>query len=189
MSDTRSKIIQSAETMVRSGGYNGFSFREIATEIGIKSSSVHHHFPTKESLALEVAQRYETLFFSALGDPKAPESNTETLLRTYCDTFHQAFTSSGRACLCGVLSNEAEQLPQSVRELISGFVDANIKWLTTAIQRSPNDTPSNEARDKAQLVYCSLEGAMGVAALKQDADWITRASTSLLETLAPPNGK
>jgi TetR/AcrR family transcriptional repressor of nem operon len=30
---------------MRHAGYGGFSFRDLAAEIGIKSASVHHHFP------------------------------------------------------------------------------------------------------------------------------------------------
>jgi hypothetical protein len=40
-----------AEAHICKAGYGGFSFRDLATEIGIKSASVHHHFPTKASMA------------------------------------------------------------------------------------------------------------------------------------------
>ena len=49
-------ILKITEEMVRRGGYNGFSFREIAKQVGIKSSSVHYHFPTKEDLGVAVAK-------------------------------------------------------------------------------------------------------------------------------------
>jgi AcrR family transcriptional regulator len=38
-------------------GFNGFSFREIATDVGVKSSSVYYHFQTMD-LAAAVIQRY-----------------------------------------------------------------------------------------------------------------------------------
>ena len=58
MADRRSAILDVAERRIRAHGYNGFSFREIADEIGIKSASVHYHFPTKADLAAAVAKRY-----------------------------------------------------------------------------------------------------------------------------------
>src|ERR1700721_1374918 len=54
-----------AEAHIRSAGYGGFSFRALAAEIGIKSASVHHHFPTKATMAAAVAQRYADRFFTA----------------------------------------------------------------------------------------------------------------------------
>ena len=38
-------------------GYGGFSFHDVAVEIGIKNASVHHHFPTKATMAAAVARR------------------------------------------------------------------------------------------------------------------------------------
>src|SRR5437899_1576737 len=58
MSDVATAIMDAAERRIRLGGFNGFSFREIAADVGVKSSSVHYHFPTKEKLAAAVIHRY-----------------------------------------------------------------------------------------------------------------------------------
>ena len=34
-----------AETLVRTRGYNGFSYRDLAEQIGIKTASIHYRFP------------------------------------------------------------------------------------------------------------------------------------------------
>ncbi len=58
MSDVAAAIMDAAERRMRKGGFSGFSFREIAADVGVKSSSVHYHFPTKENPAAAVIQRY-----------------------------------------------------------------------------------------------------------------------------------
>src|SRR3984893_12936943 len=58
MSDVAAAIMDAAERRMRKGGFAGFSFREIAADVGIKSSSVHYHFPTKEDLAAAVIRRW-----------------------------------------------------------------------------------------------------------------------------------
>lgn len=65
-SETIHHIIASAESQARSGGYNAFSFRGIAKEIGIKSASIHYHFPTQENPAAELARRYTPKFNQCL---------------------------------------------------------------------------------------------------------------------------
>ena len=50
--------MDAAERRMQLGGFGGFSFREIAADVGIKSSSVHYHFPTKEDLAAAVIRRW-----------------------------------------------------------------------------------------------------------------------------------
>ena len=58
MSDMKVAIMDAAERRIQQGGFGGFSFREIAADVGIKSSSVHYHFPTKEDLAAAVIRRW-----------------------------------------------------------------------------------------------------------------------------------
>ena len=51
MNETAERLMDLAEARIREAGYRGFSFRDLAAEIGIKSASVHHHFPTKAGMA------------------------------------------------------------------------------------------------------------------------------------------
>lgn len=170
MSDTRTKIIDVAERMVRVGGYNGFSFREIAAEIDIKSSSVHYHFPNKEDLALAVAKRYMQNVMDALGDPAPGDATAEMQADRYCQVFQQSFVEAGSACLCGMLSSETALLPPSVKQVLIEFVDANVSWLEQGL-----GLPTSEAR----LIYTAMEGAMSTAALKQDVRWVESVSESV----------
>ena len=169
--------------MIRSSGYNGFSFREIAAEIGIKSSSVHHHFPAKGDLALAVANRYSGDFFAALGDPAPSGSTCESRLLHYCQVFERAHASTGQACLCGMLSHEADLLPDKVKQVVTDFVDRNVCWIEEAIVDGTADRNREDAKEKAYLVYCSIEGAMAVASLKQNEHWIAIVSDQLVQNI------
>jgi len=64
-------LLNAAESKARLGGYSNFSFRELANEVGIKSASVHYHFPTKEDLGTELAKRYTEYFLHVIGGPAA----------------------------------------------------------------------------------------------------------------------
>ena len=59
---TAERLMDLAEAHIRSAGYGRFSLRDVATEIDIKSASVHHHFPTKATKAAAVARRYGDRF-------------------------------------------------------------------------------------------------------------------------------
>ena len=41
----RETILDAAEKRIRSVGYNAFSFRDLADDVGIRSASIHYHFP------------------------------------------------------------------------------------------------------------------------------------------------
>jgi len=48
--DTATRILDTAERLVQSRGYNGFSYADIAERVGITKASLHHHFETKATL-------------------------------------------------------------------------------------------------------------------------------------------
>ncbi len=180
MSDTRQKILDIAERFIRSGGYNNCSFRDIAAEIGIKSASVHHHFPTKQDLAEAVARRYRERFFTVLGEPGAAAPAVQ--IKRYCETFHAAYASSGKSCLCGILSNEAELLPLPVRKEVRTFVEANHKWLSVALGgEAVAEEPAQ--RQKARMIYTGLQGAMAVAAVSEDQTWLDDMVSGIMDNL------
>jgi len=183
MSDKKVQIIESATKMIRSGGYNAFSFREIADDVGVKSSSVHHYFRRKENLAVAVAVSYTERFFNSLGDPESSGKTRKDRLRHYGRVFRQAFKVSGRACLCGVLSHEAPALPEIVVNEVERFVDRNLDWLTKVYSTgSPAGQPT-DPEAYAFMTYSALEGAMAVATLKKNVRWLDLVQKQIEDSL------
>jgi TetR/AcrR family transcriptional regulator, transcriptional repressor for nem operon len=154
-SDTVDRILDAAEAQARIGGYNAFSFREIGKDIGIKSASIHYHFPTKEDLSLALVQRYTARFMAHIELIDA----TQTLanqLNAYIDVFRQALVRDQKMCLCGVLGVESDVLPIALRGAVADFFRANLAWLTARLQAS--QVP--ESSRKAARVLATVEGAL-----------------------------
>ena len=61
------RILEAAEARLRSDGYGAVSFRDLANDVGVKSASVHYHFPRKEDLGVAVVKAYTEKVFAALG--------------------------------------------------------------------------------------------------------------------------
>ncbi len=155
-------ILDAAESMARSNGYNGFSFRDLASAVGIKSASVHYHFPTKGDLGVAVARRYTERFVAALGDPGDPETTPEVLLERYIDAFRRALAVDGQMCLCGMLGAEIASLPVEVADEARRFFELNLDWLETALSpRGPAARPGHaDTRSRALGILATLEGAV-----------------------------
>ncbi|MEM6886201.1 MAG: TetR/AcrR family transcriptional regulator [Verrucomicrobiota bacterium] len=167
MNQKEQQILDAAEKMVRAGGYHTFSFRDIANEVGIKSSSVHYHFSTKGELGAAVAKRYTDTFFELLGDPEALLRSGKEPLEVYVGAFEQALIRDKRMCLCGLLGAEADGLPPEVADQAKVFFERNIEWLTRAysLGGKPND-----ARDSAIQTLSLLEGAMITSIVVRDIE-------------------
>jgi len=67
MTEKRENLQDLAQEHVRHYGLKGLSFRTLAEEAGIKSSSVHYYFPEKSDLATALIERYPE---AIMGDPE-----------------------------------------------------------------------------------------------------------------------
>jgi TetR/AcrR family transcriptional regulator, transcriptional repressor for nem operon len=170
VNETAERPMGLAEAHIRDAGYRGFSFRDLAAELGIKSASVHHHFPTKATMAAAVARRYGDRFLEAVA--ARPGESGEEAISVYRSAFRAALDRDGRMCLCGVLGAEAGGLPVEVAKEIRAFFRLCVRDLAERI-----DGDGAEAR--AFHVMATLEGGMILARAYGDIAAFDQATASL----------
>lgn len=180
----KQQLLNAAEDKVRTGGYNNFSFRGLADQIGIKSSSVHYHFPTKADLGAELARQYTDNFLANLGLPEALLAQGKNPIQVYLAQFQHALIEDKKMCLCGLLGAETDALPDKVKIQTKRFFELNIQWLTSAYMQSEN-LASPQATNKAVNTLSLLEGAMLVSKALEDNRLFYTASESLLSSSSP----
>lgn len=156
----RDRILDAAEARARRGGYNAFSFRELAEDVGVKSSSIHHHFATKPVLAEALARRYADRARDRLGD--AAELSADDALGRVTALFRDALLKDDRMCLCGLFGAERDALPASVDAAVASFFRMVLDYLRTAFAGAAT-CPAPEA------VLARLEGALILARSLRDA--------------------
>jgi TetR/AcrR family transcriptional repressor of nem operon len=172
MSDVKTAIMDAAERRMQRGGLGGFSFREIAADVGIKSSSVHYHFPTKDDLAAAVIRRW------AEGTSKSIDQRLEKdpdPVRAWTNAFRGTALSEGRICPCTVLAAAAQDLtPEVAREVQRFFRMCLDKLIAEGL--SPGS---------ATEVLSTITGALIVANALGDASAYDRATRDLLPVARP----
>ncbi len=114
-------------------GFNGFSIRDVADAVGIKSASVYYYFPAKADIGVAVTQRYTERFIQGLGEPTAFRGDAEKALQRYLAAFRRALIRDEKLCLCAVLGAEIGGLPKDVGLNTRVFFEKNIQWLKTAL--------------------------------------------------------
>ncbi|TLE08716.1 TetR/AcrR family transcriptional regulator [Vibrio cholerae] len=164
---TVDKILDLAELQVRAGGYNSFSFREISKEIGIKSASIHYHFPTKADLGVAIATRYTERFSQKLAEILAGHGTAAARLTAYIDLFRQSLLCDQKMCLCGQLASESEVLPDPIRAATQQFFVQNLQWLALYVFAAAGLT-APVAEQRAAGLLASLEGALLMAKVLDD---------------------
>ena len=112
-------ILNAARMLMMDRGFNGFSFRDVAAEVGIKSASIHYHYATKADLAEATARAYRLAFGEAVGQINA--NSAPEFLRAYGALFVTTLRDQGSLCLGGVLAADIMSLPEQVRVEVAMF--------------------------------------------------------------------
>jgi len=174
-SDRETQILDYAEREMRKGGLDSVSFRDIAGAIGIKSASVHYHFPTKADLAERVTRRYADRFIDALGAPNEPAESPQERLTRLIDAYASAFALEGSTCLCTVLGSVATYVPIGTSEEIRKFYNRLSEWIGIALQ-------GHERGLTSQIVISTLQGALALAVATENDKPLRDARDHLLST-------
>ncbi|MBM7774923.1 TetR/AcrR family transcriptional repressor of nem operon [Actinokineospora baliensis] len=183
--DTRGALLDHATRLVRSRGYSAFSYADLATAVGIRKPSVHHHFPTKEELGVALVARYTERFLARLAEIDRLDTGPVDALERYA-ALHREGLVDGEACLCGVIAAETGAVPAAVAEGVAEFFRVNQAWLTDRIergQRSGELRPSLDAGDSAATLLAALEGAALVARSHNDVAAFDRVATTSIAVL------
>jgi len=166
MTDMNNAIMDAAERRIRAGGFNGFSFREIAVDVGVKSSSVHYHFPTKENLAAAVVRRYTEQVEQLIDKELETDPNPA---RVWARAFRGTLQSKDQMCPCIVLGSTSRDLPPEVAVEVRHF----FKMCQTKMVKS-----GLTSKEAAELLS-TITGAMVLATALDDNAAYDRATVDL----------
>ena len=182
---TSQRILDIAERLVQTRGFNGFSYADIAEALKVTKASLHYHYPAKADLGKELIERYERNFLAALARIDAESTDAREKLRRYTAIYADVL-SADRMCLCGMLAAEFATLPKPMRDPMRHFFDENERWLTAVLQQGKRDKTlkfSGAAAEAAQTLVGGLEGAMMIARSYGDSARFTATSERLLAGL------
>ncbi len=155
-------ILDVAQELFQERGYKAFSYRDLSREVGIKTSSIHYYFPTKEDLAKVLTVRYRKHFNLALSQIDAQTSNPKKKLELYMKLFLDSFRACNRICLCSMLASDFANLPETVRDEIRGVFDDNESWLAKVLKAGRKAKVfrfEGPQEHKAKAIFAALEGA------------------------------
>jgi TetR/AcrR family transcriptional repressor of nem operon len=184
--DTASQILDIAERLVQTRGFNAFSYADIAAELHVTKASLHYHFPTKAELGRHLIDRYRTAFVAALDRIDRSGGDSNAKLRAYVQIYAEVL-DDGRMCLCGMLAADYVTLPPTMKEAVRGFFDANEAWLAETLRSGRKKKELAFAGSPvaaAQALVGALEGAMLVARMHANPARFRSASRRLLAAYA-----
>ncbi|AGS22501.1 TetR family transcriptional regulator protein [Rhizobium etli] len=163
MASTSDKILDIAQSLIVAGGYNGFSYADIADAIGIRKASIHHHFPTKAELVSVLVDRYTKQAAAGLQSLREQAASPADQLQFYIDYWRSCIENAAQPfCVCAMLASEMQMLPDEVALRVRAHFRNLAAWLTSVLQAGVEQGlfRLDRPEDQAQMLMASVHGAM-----------------------------
>lgn len=182
----KDKILDYAQTLVQTRGYNAMSYRDLADEIGIKTSSIHYYFPTKEDLALALIDRYRDAFKAAVAGIDAQTTDPSLRFKRFVNLFVET-VRHGKICLGGMLASDQATLSDATQAHVRKFFVENETWLADLLKEGREKGKfefTGSPATQAETIFSMLEGAMIAARLFNDEKRLLSAAKWVQSTLS-----
>lgn len=164
LSTTSDDILACARSLIVAGGYNGFSYADIAEVVGIRKASIHHHFPSKVDLVRTLVARYREETEAGMANVELHESDPLEQLRTYAGYWEACIANaSAPFCICALLASELPVLPEEVSLEVRAHFRSLSAWLTSVMERGVRHGQfrlMSTPRAEAEAFMATVHGAM-----------------------------
>lgn len=188
LSTTADDILDCAQTLIMAGGYNGFSYADIAAVVGIRKASIHHHFPSKADLVRMLIWRYREQARAGLAALEGSSPDPRQQLAHYLGYWQECLLDgTAPICICALLASEVPVLPPAVAAEVRLHFETLAAWLTAVLQRGAQDgvfTLSSAPAAEAEAFVATVHGGMLSARVCGDPKLFGIITAALLQRLA-----
>ena len=187
-STTSDDILACARSLIVTGGYNGFSYADIADVVGIRKASIHHHFPSKAELVRTLVGRYREAAEEGIANLEHSVSGPLEQLRAYIGYWKACIgDASAPFCVCAMLASELPILPEEVALEIRAYFRYLAGWLGSVLERGVQQKTMALAHApavEAEIFMAAVHGAMLSARAYGDTDIFGKIMDPQLERMA-----
>jgi AcrR family transcriptional regulator len=181
---TKESIINIADDLIRGQGFNAFSFKDISNTIGIKTASIHYHFPTKSDLGVAILKKhieqFEALKLSVAS--KSPMVKLERFLSIY-----SKMKSEGKICLIGSLISDLNTIDENIKTELGVLTKKLLAWITEILEEGKRKAIFHfkvAPRAKALMILTNIVAIVQLSRLTNDDDF-TIVKNTIIKELKP----
>jgi TetR/AcrR family transcriptional regulator, transcriptional repressor for nem operon len=179
--NTRERILDSAQRLTQTRSFHGFSFQDVADEIGIRKASLYHHFESKDDVAVAMLQRAADWVSAQF--KKVEDREPRERLEAYFDFFRQIHGKGERMCPGGSFAADFDAVSSPVQASLHRFAKMHVDWLEEVVRDGVEQgqfTIGNQRpRDVAAQIFASVEGALLVGRLSSDRHILVAAAEGI----------
>lgn len=193
LSAQASRILDCAQALIATAGYNGFSYADISAQVGITKASIHHHFAKKSDLVVVLVQRYRSAAAEGLSALAASGTAPRGCLEAYIGWWAACIGDGTMPiCICAMLAAETPALPTEVAQEVRLHFTGIATWLEQTMSAGAASGALHlqaDAAAEAQAFMATVHGAMLSARAYNDPKLFEAIVRPLLARLIPASTK
>lgn len=160
MNDTRSEIIRIADELIKTIGYNAFSYADISKQLNVKNAAIHYYFPAKSDLGIAVIKSNAEAFKERIG---LWSSLDERQQYTNYITMHDGFVQQHWTCIVGSLAPSFDTLPENMQKELQNLINTILNWLSDLLEKGKKGKVfhfKGSAKNQANITHSALLSAL-----------------------------
>jgi len=179
---THERIVEVAARAIRRTGYDGTSVADIMKEAGLTHGGFYAHFPSREAMLAEAADRAGADAVTASSRVAAlapPEHALQSLVQAYLSKEH--LESAELGCPVAALGSEMPRQAPEVRRAAT----RRIKEMIDVVARQSPDWGQPGAHERALVTVATMVGALLLARAVDEpklSDALRKAALKYLST-------
>ena len=181
---TRQLIVERAMPLFNTRGYSGASMSDISRETGLEKGGIYNHFDSKEAIALAAFEYavglVEALFAEVLAGKERATERLAAIVGVYTNLADGSLLPGG----CPILNTavEADDTMPHLRDRARVAMSDCLRLIGSTVKEGiarGELRPETDPRAVATVITATLEGAIVLTRLYDDAEHMRRATKHL----------
>lgn len=164
----RERIMDIAEHLIMSRGFNRFSYKDISTEMNVKNAAIHYHFPSKNDLGVAVIRRAQARCRKWNGMTFQQAVSPVDMLNVFLEMYTGYLNSGEYVCLASALETDFNTFSKEMQNEIRRYAAEMLNWIRNLLQKGREEglfSFSEPPEDKAFFILSSVQGALQIASV------------------------
>ncbi len=184
MNTTYTNILQHADTLIQSNGFHGFSYADLAKQLGIRKASIHHHFATKADLGIAFCQlKCEQLNYLQSQLKSLPTAQAR--LKEYFAVF-QSCASEQQMCGIYAMQTDLRLMAEPLQKQVMKMADLELLIVRDILQAGLDSGEfhfKTTAYQQAVIICCAIKGALMLNRSEQHQSLFAQTCDAWIELL------
>lgn len=163
--EIRTQILFHSRKLFEKGGFRSFSYKDLSNLIGIKTSSIHYYFPSKQDLAYALATNYKDELTDKWLHIDRSSSDNKSKINNYIDIYIEYYKSARNIFLDTMMVTSFDSLDTNVRDMISEIFRESAVFLGKILNKAREKKQIDFEEDPYDLAYIVISMLEGAAVL------------------------